>query len=282
MAGPISTATTNFSSTVTALLQPELERLLRIDLNFADPGTGHYQTAMLTTDHNELTPPTANDLGITVDTLTPSQYGATISITDLAAAESPQDLVASAAERIARHAAATADQIVANVTTVAATTYGDAGASAISGATVRKAVNKMRKSGVQPFDDGYFRAIISPEQYNSLQADTAVGGWVDSYKYTNAMPLLSNEVGLFGGCRFLLSARVPVATGVYSGIIFGPGGVAFGDLQTVSAHVVLPGGDHSDPLGQLALVGWKASFGVKLLAASGAHVGLLKSTETAL
>lgn len=302
MAGPIKTSTSGFSSTVTALVQPAIEAELRVDLNFADPRSGLYQVARITKGHNSLTyvryadlsvasspttltegtSPTADDLTLGNDSITPSQYGRVITITDLADAESPHDLVQVAAERCARNAAAYLDQIVANTVTVAGTTYGDASTSALSGTIIVKAVNKMRKSGVQPFPDNLFRAIISPEQYVSLSTDTAATGWIEAYKYTNNMPLLTNEVGMFGGCRFMISTRVPADTGVYSGVIYGPGGAAAGDLQSVSAHIVLPGGDHSDPLAQQAAVGWKAAFGVALLDAAGAKIGLLKSTETAL
>jgi len=57
---------------------------------------------------------------------------------------------------------------------------------------------------------------------------------------------------------------------VYSTYIFGPDSFALGDLQSVQAYLVSPGGDHVDPLAQKAIVGWKAMFGTKLLSITGA------------
>lgn len=130
----------------------------------------------------------------------------------------------------------------------------------------------LARSNVPTFGDGFYRAIIHPDSLYDLQTDTAAGGWIDVWKYTDNMPLLTNEVGRYGGVRFQISSQAKVFTtagassaNVYSTIFFGPDAYVCGDLQSVSSHYVAPGGDHGDPLAQKALVGWKAAFGCMLL-----------------
>ena len=38
-----------------------------------------------------------------------------------------------------------------------------------------------------------------------------------------------------------------------------------GDLQTLQTYHVSPGGDHTDPLAQEELMGWKVNYGVAVL-----------------
>jgi len=53
---------------------------------------------------------------------------------------------------------------------------------------------------------------------------------------------------------------------VYATIAMGDiKGWGTGDLQTLQTYHVAPGGDHSDPLAQEELLGWKVDFGVAVL-----------------
>src|SRR5574337_551578 len=299
MAGPIATSTTNFSSilanNITSAAQLELRsKLVYLSNNNATPmayqGRGHTGTFVVPrvadiphsdtpTGLTEGSPPAALDLSIGYSTVAATQYGAVVTMTDLASLEAPVELVSVASERIARNAADTADTIVRNLYQNTAVNVFYAGtvstratvAGKLLGAELQKLVARLRDLNVQPFADGYFRAIMHERQAFDLRADTATGGWVDTLKYTNAGPLLAQEIGQFAGCRVQATTQAPVfgaagAAGVdvLRAVVFGPNALYFGDLQTVSAHIVLPGGDHTDPLGQLATVGWKAAFGAML------------------
>src|SRR5574337_212929 len=110
-------------------------------------------------------------------------------------------------------------------------------------------VLKARHNAVEMKRIMSHNGIMHERQAFDLRADTATGGWVDTLKYTNAGPLLAQEIGQFAGCRVQATTQAPVfgaagAAGVdvLRAVVFGPGAIAFGDLQTVSAHVVLPGG----------------------------------------
>jgi hypothetical protein len=61
---------------------------------------------------------------------------------------------------------------------------------------------------------------------------------------------------------------------IYQTVFHGPDYFAWGDLQTTRAYLVRPGGDHSDPAAQSALVTWKGMWGAKLLTGLSAFTGV--------
>jgi len=140
---------------------------------------------------------------------------------------------------------------------------------------------------VPRFPDGFYRGIVHPRQKYDLFTDTSNGGWMDANKYTDAGPLLAGEAGSYGGVKFLTSTICTTfATAGASGkdviqaTFFGPSAYAIGDMQTLEARFVPPGGDHSDPLGQKAIVGAKVAMGAGLLDANGARYVNLETAAT--
>lgn len=308
----LSTATSNFSSTVTALVHRRLEDALRASYPHAMPGNyltgermgngtnsvtwiGYNDLAASTTALTEGTAPTANALAIVVDTATATQVGATIEITDLAALQSPHRLFDVAADVIADNAAKTYDVLVreilgagASVQYVTATSRATVALSnVITGAQVKKMNSILLARDVPKFGDGFYRSIIHPYSVYDLQTDTASGGWMDVWKYTQNSPLLANEIGRFGGVTFQLSSNAKVfatagasSANVYSTIFFGPNAYGVSALQEINTYYVAPGGDHSDPLAQKGIVGWKGAFACLLLDAQGTRYVRLEHGAT--
>lgn len=302
---PITTATTNFDQTVTALVLRTVEENLRDQLQWFQegayipgtivPGTNlirHIAYGDLSVVAGtpspatppwltEGTPPDEEPLTIGYAEYGASQAGRLIGITDVALAESPHNLMTIAAERVARNALATIDLNIAETVTAGTNVVYASTATArnqltaamkLTGDEVRQVVAQMKKSNIPTFPDGTYRAIIHPFQTYDLQADTAGAGWVEVSKYADPGRLLTGEIGKYMGVRFVESnIGTSVIDGgatssdVYLATFFGPEYFAFGDLQTLSAYMVRPGGDHTDPLAQKALVGWKAMWGTKLL-----------------
>jgi N4-gp56 family major capsid protein len=98
---------------------------------------------------------------------------------------------------------------------------------------------------------------------------------------------VANEVGLYAGTRFLQTAyaRLFVDGGaasadVASTFVFGPGAYCVADSQTLATYFVPPGGNHSDPLAQLAKVGWKYRGGAMLVDEAGPRYIRLESAMT--
>lgn len=322
----LSTATTNFDKLVNVLIRTDLESLLRTPPPFLQPQ--NYVRANLLKGSNatlrflaipdfavvtgtpsagtppwltEGTPPTADDATISYEEMTAYQAGITKKITDLADMESPVDLVSAISNRLARQMIMTADKYLADIiaagtnriysgssnTSIAQVDQGDI----ITAANVRAAVALLRASGVPPFPDGYYHAVIHPYVAADLMNETDSGatfsgGWIDAKRYADPQALLSGEIGSYAGVRFSSSNNVtpnPYGTSgedVYPTTIFGPEAFAFGDFGTAQVYFTAPGGQ-SDPLHQNTIVGWKAMFGARLLEAVDSRYVTIESASTA-
>jgi len=280
-----TTSTTNFSDLVTQLVSARAEEELRARAVHAMPGmyvparfikgtntlryARYADLAVSTTVLTEGTAPTDDALTISSEFFTAAQYGATVAVSDLANLDSPHDLISIAAERVAYKAVRSMDHLVRDeifssaltsavfgatgATTLTANTANSAVAAAglLSGAFVKQMVARLKGSNVPQFADGTYRCIIHPAQEYDLVSDTSVNGWIESRKYVDNTQLLTGEIGMFAGVRFIVSSDAKVyAT------------------------------DHSDPLAQKALVGYKMRFGTLLLDEAGARYRILKTQAT--
>lgn len=305
------TTTSNFSNMVQAMIAARAEEELRSSLIHVWPdnytpgrfikGTNLIKfprfadLALISSALGEGVAPTASNLTIDSESFSATQFGNTIGISDLAAEEYPQDIVAIAAERVARQAVSSLDVLVRDIlaagTSVLYVTGSARSSQAvtniITGAIVKKVVANLEANNVPRFADGYYRCLIHPYVKYDLETDTAAGGWMDANKYTNSMPLLAGELGAYAGVRFMVSSQAKVfatagasSANVYSSYFFGPDSYSVADLQRLQAYYVAPGGDHSDPLAQQALVGWKFTTGAALIVKAGPRYIRLESGAT--
>jgi len=258
-------------------------------------------TAVLT----EGTAPTDDALTISSEFFTAAQYGATVAVSDLANLDSPHDLISIAAERVAYKAVRSMDTLVRDNIHANAATSAIFGATAsatlttntansavavagvLTGSFVKQMVARLKGANVPQFADGTYRCIIHPSQEYDLVSDTSVNGWIESRKYVDNTNLLTGEIGQFAGVRFIVSsdAKVYATAGassgnVYNALFLGPDAYTIGDSQTLQSYFVAPGGDHSDPLAQRAIVGYKMRFGTLLLDEAGARYRVLKTQAT--
>lgn len=316
-----TTSTTNFSDLVTQLVSARAEEELRARAVHAMPGmyvparfikgtntlryARYADLAVSTTVLTEGTAPTDDALTISSEFFTAAQYGATVAVSDLANLDSPHDLISIAAERVAYKAVRSMDHLVRDeifssaltsavfgatgATTLTANTANSAVAAAglLSGAFVKQMVARLKGSNVPQFADGTYRCIIHPAQEYDLVSDTSVNGWIESRKYVDNTNLLTGEIGMFAGVRFIVSSDAKVydtagasSGNVYNALFLGPDAYTIGDSQTLQSYFVAPGGDHSDPLAQKALVGYKMRFGTLLLDEAGARYRILKTQAT--
>lgn len=296
------TSTTNYSGTLTTLVNRTVEEVLRDQLVWMQPGA--YKSGSIIPGTNQIryvaygdltvdasavaVEGQANDaeeLTIGYETFTASQKMRSVAITDVALDMSPHDLYAIAAEKIAHNAAAVADFTA--YTTIMASTLntvwpdGVANRAALTDVNgkltadiVRQMVRRMKKANIPTFPDGKYRAMIDPNVVYDLQSDTSVGGWIEASKYAGAQQLMTGEIGQIAGVRFIESnlglevdstGGVGDAYNIYSTIFFGPEYFAFGDIQSIRSYLVPPGGDHADRAAQQALVSWKGMYGVHVM-----------------
>ena len=140
----------------------------------------------------------------------------------------------------------------------------------LDSADLRRLRANMYKANISPFADGFYRIIVTAEQGYDLRNDgTTNGNWVDVNKYSQPETILRGELGRLEGFCVMeatngptfsatVTAHAAIATGAQKGW-------GWGDLQTLSIHHVPAGGDHTDPLAQEELLGWKVMFGVGVL-----------------
>ena len=238
-----------------------------------------------TTILTEGTPPTAQALSLTTVTLATAQYGETVEITDVAKVKSPVELVSIATERLSRQAAESVDKVVRDVIAASGTPLYALGGSTnvvrsdlasteiAVGADLIRLARTMAKNKIKPFADGLYRIWCHPSVIYDLQKDTtATTGWRDQLKYTDPDPLNKGQIGILNGFRVFEATNGPTfasTTTVYASIAVGrTKGWAVGDLQTLSVHHVTPGGDHTDPLAQKEILGYKVNFGAAALSNS--------------
>lgn len=266
--------------------------LVFADERFAEQGTfdpGH-DTIMFvnvpdlpinTTPLTEGTRPDKRALSLGTVTIDTDQYGDLVAITDVAKVKSPVELVPIATERLSRQASESLDQIHRDVIAAGGTTKlagtGNtvrsdlAGSDVASAAELRKLKTIMRKAKINPMADGYYRLWVHPNVEYDLRSDTATGGFIDVKKYSDGLAedIIRGEVGRLEGFRIMSIVNAPTfasTTTVYRSIALGDKkGWGSGDLQTLQTYHVAPGGDHTDPLGQEELMGWKVDMGVAVL-----------------
>lgn len=244
----------------------------------------------------EGTAPTALAQTLGYEEFTAYQAGQRIEVTDVAAMESPLELITLAGRNIARDAAATADEYVGRIlaagTNVLYAGSGnvartDVGATdAITGSLVRRARANLAADSVPTFGDGTYHGIIHPAVVFDFEEDSDVGGWLSVGTYSAPDQIVSGEIGKYAGVKFFESpaARIFTAGGagsvdIYSTFIAGPDSYAFGDWGKLEfpmyGFTAAPGND----LGQKASVGWKGFIGSMLVDEAGARYIRIESAS---
>lgn len=225
-------------------------RILRVD-DIADDDPA---TAELNEFYDILpTPLTAKATDVTM-----KEYGRAVTTTALLRGTSMIAFNPVAAERVGRNMGATLDRL-ARTTILAAGGLTDAGGvggvpvdhtgTAVSASNQLRAVYEyFVNNNVEPFEDGFYRAVIDPASATQLKKESAADGW--RYWAVNQNPsggdaasVARGYIGEYEGFQFWVSNTVPSATGA---IFFGADGLAkvqpnvagFGDPQVILSPVV--------------------------------------------
>ena len=207
--------------------------------------------------------------------LTPAEYGNVVTPTKLAVVQSG-DVAAQAAFELAginmaesmekiqilRGEAGTNELIVTQSAESSLT------ASDIMTTTyVNRAYNKLRRTGIPKINNSYF-AVAHDDVIHDVREGASVGDWVDVNKYSNAREIKENEVGMFGGFRWISSPLVSVNTDAGSTTVdtyhtqfFGFNAFGRGVSQTPGAVVSGP----FDKLGRFVNIGWYGIFEYALI-----------------
>jgi N4-gp56 family major capsid protein len=125
--------------------------------------------------------------------------------------------------------------------------------------TLRKAVSKLRRNQVQPWEGNLYAAAVHPDVVHDLREETGQGGWLNPVEYGVSQDRIwAGEVGVYQGLRFHENARLRTATDgatsakVYRSFILGREGVAEKMVQEPGV-VVSP---VTDKLQRFRSLGW--------------------------
>ena len=137
-------------------------------------------------------------------------------------------------------------------------------------ADIRKAVRTLEKNGAPKFNrggKGYYKAIVGSDAKYSLQSDSL---WEEKGKYQQAEQIENGEIGKLFGVIFIESSEAKVFSqagasqaDVGATLVFGEDAYGVVDLGAVGDSPVriiikpLGSAGSSDPLDQIATVGWK-------------------------
>ena len=291
----VRTLSTALANAITFKVQAQVLENLRASLVYADPAysmNGQFDEgtdtlmwvsipdlSINTTALTEGTRPDKRALTMNTVTLSTVQYGDLVAITDLAKLLSPVEIVPIGTEHITRQARETLDQISRDEIASGGTVhYGSIDhttratldntdkltVEGVGGLNTLRA--KMFNDKIPPFSDGFYRLFVSAGQALDLREDD---DFKEAYKYVDNLPLLKGEVGMIAGFRVIevvnaptFASTVTVTAAIAVGDVKGWGS---GELQSLRVFHVAPGGDHTDPLAQEELLGWKCMWGVAVL-----------------
>lgn len=100
----------------------------------------------------------------------------------------------------------TSNELTVNSSGEASTTASDV----LTYAFVQKAYNKLRRANIAPLAGGSYVAIAHPDVMYDLKSATAANNWTQVLQYTDAAGVFNNEIGMFGGFRWIESSNVTI------------------------------------------------------------------------
>jgi len=234
--------------------------------------------------------PTASSLATNKYTISMNQYGKYIPITDLLISTAIDPVLEDHVKELSYDAAKSADSVVRNVCIAGATSniqYVGSGIAADNTVTANdvfiaqdsiKAVRVLKGQDAPMMDDGYYSWVVHPLISMDIQSDTSAGGFIELNKYVAGLAdkPLKGEVGKVYGARVVESSNISSVanTGVinvYRSLMFAKNAFAFTSFDSDFIELItkqVGSGGSSDPLNQIATVGYKMQFGSSYIGGS--------------
>ena len=195
--------------------------------------------------------------------LTPAEYGTTVSTTNLANLQTggKADLMAAQAVGVSHgmtldYLAIAALEASTNAIVIGGKAEEDVLATDVATAAfLNTFYNKLARKNV-PKVDGLYIMVAPEDVIKDLRADPS---WIDLAKYSTAISLLRNEMGMFGGFRVVMDNNIQGGdqTGaglvdLYSAYFFGVN--ALGKATSQTGRMILK--DAGDPMNRFYNLSW--------------------------
>lgn len=228
--------------------------------------------------------PKGNSLNITKITATAKQYGDYVTVSDVLDMQGKDATITETSELEGEQAAKTIDTIVRDEI-LAGTNVQYAGGKAsrdtvaatdvLTGTELRKAFRRLKKSGVKPFEDGYYRVIIDADQEYDFKNDKSSNGFTEIAKYADPTRLLKGEIGTYDKGRIKVSTNADVVENsesveIHKALVYGRHAYAMVNIKNGKGKpkIIVKRASESgtsDPLEQRNTIGWKNFFTAKRL-----------------
>lgn len=129
---------------------------------------------------------------------------------------------------------------------------------------VRRQHAELRSDSVRPIAGKNYVAVIHPDVAYDLKSETGDAAWLSPHIYVDTMPVYANELGTFGGFRFIETPRTKInADGGSSNVdtytTYFLGAEAMAKAESIAPHMVL--GLKTDKLQRLQPLGWHFYLG---------------------
>lgn len=299
-----NTASSVFSAAITFTVQSKVLENLRSDLVYANPALAEQgrfdpmsDQIMFTaipdlsnttpqTPLTEGTKPTARALSFSVVSFSTAEYGDLVDVTNVAKIKGPQGIIDTAVERTTRVSKEVIDVITRDTIATGGTPFYPTGSvntvrtdiastEKMVGADLIVLRGTMKKNKIPLNADGTYHLYAAVQQTTDLKKETtSLSSWLSVGQYLESAhrEVINGEIGRLHGFTIIEVNNAPTfssTTTVYASFALGSvKGWGAGELETFKSYHVAPGGDHSDPLGQLEEVGWRVNFGVGVLSNS--------------
>lgn len=145
---------------------------------------------------------------------------------------------------------------------------------------VRREHSDIVAANVMPFGSDYVW-VIHPHVSYDLKSETGDGAWVAPAQYVNTDKIYNNEIGKFGGFKFVESSRALLSADAGNANVDTYHNYAFGMENTAKAVSIEPGlvqGPIIDYLQRLVPLGWYAYIGYDTYRAEASRLVLCASS----
>lgn len=223
--------------------------------------------------------------------LTPAEYGAVVTRTNLASLQSGGKVDVAAAALVGSNMAQTKNKLAtlalegsSNVISVGGKAESAlASTDIISGAFLNTAYNKLARANVQTIDGAYVM-LAHDDVIADLREDTGAGSWVDVTKYATPETVLRNEVGMYKGFRVVRNNHATFSdqSGAGTVDVYKTAFVGFNGLGlAVSREAAMVATGPFDKLARFVNLGWYGVFNYGIVDTDAVLVGLTASSRGA-
>lgn len=236
------------------------------DMNAKSVSFARYpQLTGSTTPLNEREEVDSEQMSDSAVSFTPAEYGNVVSLTNLAVLQSGGRDAMAAMQLIGQDMASTRNKL-AIAAVEGSSNSTDAAGALITPTRINQMYNKLARASVPKHTaTGTYVAVAHDDVIHDIREGSAAGTWVDVNKYNNEMPVLTNEVGMYKGFRWVTNndcsvtvngTGSPAEPDDYVTSFMGFNAFGLAESQMPEIRITGP----FDKLGRFVNVGWYGVF----------------------